>query len=132
MRSSRNYHVSIEERIWDGAGTGARAFFIHFGGRFNTVEAELSLPGLMLLNTDSLFCFFFNSSLSLALTQSSLMQIITSMLTVSLYSPETEQKMVGIRSGKTMGEAGGEEGRPHETYGRQGEVSVERANVRRV
>ena len=49
MRVSGNYHVSIEEGIWNGAGTGARAFFIHLGGRFNTVEAELSLPGLMLL-----------------------------------------------------------------------------------
>ena len=49
MGASRNYHVSIEEGIWNGAGTGARAFFIYLGGRFNTVEAELSLPGLMLL-----------------------------------------------------------------------------------
>ena len=49
MRVSRNDHVSIEEGIWNGAGTGARAFFIHLDGRFNTVEAELSLSGLMLL-----------------------------------------------------------------------------------
>ena len=49
MGVPRNDHVSIEELIWDGAGTGARALFIHFGGRLNTVEAELSLPGLMLL-----------------------------------------------------------------------------------
>ena len=49
MRVSRSYHVSIEEGIWNGACAGARAFFIHLGGRFNTVEAELSLPGLMLL-----------------------------------------------------------------------------------
>ena len=41
MRMSRNYHVSIEEGIWNGASTGARAFFIHLGGRFNTVKAEL-------------------------------------------------------------------------------------------
>ena len=45
MGSSGNGHVSIEEGIWNGAGTGARAFFIHLGGRFNTVEAEPSLPG---------------------------------------------------------------------------------------
>ena len=49
MRASRNYRVSLEG-IWNGAGTtGARAFFIHLGGRFDTVEAELSLPGLMFL-----------------------------------------------------------------------------------
>ena len=49
MGSSGNDNVSIEEGIWNGAGTGARVFFIHLGGRFNTVEAELSIPGLMLL-----------------------------------------------------------------------------------
>ena len=49
MRASGNDHVSIEEGVWNGAGTGARAFFIHLGDRFNTLEAELSLPGLMFL-----------------------------------------------------------------------------------
>ena len=49
MRVFKNYHVSIEVGIWNGAGAGAGAFFIHLGGRFNTVEAELSLPNLMLL-----------------------------------------------------------------------------------
>ena len=47
MRVFRDNHVSIEEGIWDWAGAGAGAFFIHLGGRFNTVEAELSLPDLM-------------------------------------------------------------------------------------
>ena len=46
---TRNCHVSIEEGIWNWAGAGARAFFIRLGGRFNTVEAELSLPCLVLL-----------------------------------------------------------------------------------
>ena len=49
MRVPGNDYVSIEEGVWNGAGTGAGALFIHLGGRFNTVEAELSLPGLMLL-----------------------------------------------------------------------------------
>ena len=49
MRVFRNYHVSIEERVWNGAGADARAFFIHLGSRFNTFKAELSLPDLMLL-----------------------------------------------------------------------------------
>ena len=48
MRTSGNDHVLIEEGVWNGAGTGAVALFIHLGDRFNTVEAELSLPGLML------------------------------------------------------------------------------------
>ena len=49
VRVFRNYHVSIGEGIWNGVGAGTRAFFIHLGGCFNTVEAELSLPDLMLL-----------------------------------------------------------------------------------
>ena len=49
MRPSGNDHVSIEEGVYNGTGTGAGAFFIHLGGRFNEVEAERSLLGLMLL-----------------------------------------------------------------------------------
>ena len=49
MRTSRNDHVLIEEGVWNRAGTDADALFIHLGGSFNTVEAELSLPGLVLL-----------------------------------------------------------------------------------
>ena len=49
MRMTRNYHISIEKGIGNGAGAGAGAFFIHLGGHFNTVEAELSLPDLMRL-----------------------------------------------------------------------------------
>ena len=47
MRVFRNNHVSIEERVRNWAGAGARAFFIHLGGHFKTVVAELSLLGLM-------------------------------------------------------------------------------------
>ena len=43
----RNHHASIEEMVCNGAGTDARAFFIHLGGRFKTVVAELSLSDLM-------------------------------------------------------------------------------------
>ena len=46
MRSSGNDHVLIEEGVWNGASTGV--FFIHLGGLFNAVEAELLRPGLML------------------------------------------------------------------------------------
>ena len=42
-------HVSIKEGVWNGSGTDAGVLFLHLRGRFNTVEAELSLPGLMLL-----------------------------------------------------------------------------------
>ena len=47
MRVFRDNHVSIEERVGNWAGAGARAFFIHLGGRFNMVVAELSLSDLM-------------------------------------------------------------------------------------
>ena len=40
-------HTPAEERIWNGAG--ANVLFIHLGCHLNTVEAELSLPGLLLL-----------------------------------------------------------------------------------
>ena len=35
MRVSRNYHVSIEERIWNGAGTGTE--------RFSSISAAVSI-----------------------------------------------------------------------------------------
>ena len=31
MRTSGNDHVLIEEEVWNGAGTGAGALFIHHG-----------------------------------------------------------------------------------------------------
>ena len=43
----RNHHASIEERVRNGTGTDARAFFIHLGGHFKTVVAELPLLDLM-------------------------------------------------------------------------------------
>ena len=49
MRTSGNDNVTVEEGVWNGTGAGAGALFIHLGGRFDTVEAELSPSGLMLL-----------------------------------------------------------------------------------
>ena len=49
MRVLGNDQVLIKEGVWNGSGTGAGALFIILDGRFNIVEAELSLPGLMLL-----------------------------------------------------------------------------------
>ena len=48
MQVPRNDHIAIENRIWNGAGAGARAVFIHFGSRLNMFGAELLLLGLIL------------------------------------------------------------------------------------
>ena len=49
-----------------------------------------------------------------------------------LKTPGTEREAEGICSEKATREAGGEEGRPHKTQGRQGEVSIGQAYVRHV
>ena len=48
------------------------------------------------------------------------------------FIPGTERKAEGVCSEKATGEACDEEGHPHETQGRQGEVSAGRVHVRHV